>query len=299
LVTEASAILVAVGGVQDVQRSDLETPEGTVQGIYLHGTHLSCCTNFSGQEISLDDFAAVEDSASASIDTPASPVDSELEQDDIKVVFHPSTGIPNQLYRFDDYCGTESTAAHPGHTSSLPPVDGSRPWRPFRTKLDFELAEVMLDAHMNGAQTERLLSLIHQAVLDPESFTLANLKDLSHIWDMARETRTDKVFSKLHSCIILVDPAPYQPISKFEKRTISVQYKDEELNYDVYVRPLWSWCKELLLDGEIATQLVWDAQRLYRWTGERFERFIDEPWTADAWWNFQVTKYIQLQITLC
>jgi len=125
----------------------------------------------------------------APIDNPG---EFQLEQDDIKVVYHSSTGIPEQLYHFDDYNGLE--AAY-----SINPVSSSqdrtweKPWHPFRTKLDFEIAEVMLDAHMNEAQTERMLSLITEAVLDPESFTLANTKDLSAIWDVARETKTDMV----------------------------------------------------------------------------------------------------------
>ena len=121
------------------------------------------------------------------IDNPA-----ELEQDDIKVVYHSSTGIPEQLYHFDDYNGAEATYPVNPVSSSQNGIQ-ERPWRPFRTKLDFEIAEVMLDAHMNEAQTERMLSLITEAVLDPESFTLANTKDLSAIWDVARETKTDMV----------------------------------------------------------------------------------------------------------
>ena len=121
------------------------------------------------------------------IDNPA-----ELEQDDIKVVYHSSTGIPEQLYHFDDYNGAEATYPVNPVSSSQNGIQ-ERPWRPFRTKLDFEIAEVMLDAHMNAAQTQRMLSLITEAVLDPESFTLKSLKDLSNIWDIARETRTDMV----------------------------------------------------------------------------------------------------------
>jgi hypothetical protein len=109
---------------------------------------------FSGRQ---DDFAAVgRDVESES----ASQVALELEQDDIKVVFHGSTGIPDQLYHFDDYCGTDSTVhstdLHSSLASSPSPKDGLRPWHPFKTKLDFEIAEVMLDAHMNAAQCSRL-----------------------------------------------------------------------------------------------------------------------------------------------
>jgi hypothetical protein len=158
----------------------------------------------------MDDFRAIgNDEVQPDLDSEAapSPVDHELEQDDIRVVFHRSTGIPDQFYHFDDYCGTESTGhltdAHLSGESSSQPEDrlGARPWRPFRTKLDFEVAEVMLDAHMNGSQTERMLSIIHEAILNPESFTLANAKDLSTIWDAARETRTEMVSISLISTI--------------------------------------------------------------------------------------------------
>jgi hypothetical protein len=122
---------------------------------------------------------------------PIVPVEHDLEADDIRLVFHPSAGIPEQYHHFDDYCGMESTPDFSGP----PPTHGEsdRPWRPFRTKLDFEIAEVMLDAHMNTAQTGRMLALIHDAVRCPETFTLVNLKHLSEIWDIARETRTEMV----------------------------------------------------------------------------------------------------------
>jgi len=37
-------------------------------------------------------------------------------------------------------------------------------------------------------------------------------------------------------------------------------------------------------------EFSWDAQQLYKWDGTTFERFIDEPWTADAWWQFQASR---------
>jgi hypothetical protein len=129
-------------------------------------------------------------------DIPPS-VEHQLEADDIKLVFHPSAAIPEQLFHFDDYCGSESIPdlANPPHSS--PDIVETSPWRPFRTKLDFEVAELMLDAHMNAKQTERMLSLIHEAAQHPERFTLVNLTDLSNIWDIARETRTDMVSSSI------------------------------------------------------------------------------------------------------
>jgi len=44
----------------------------------------------------------------------------------------------------------------------------------------------------------------------------------------------------------------------------------------------------MLQDPLLAPHFVWDAQRLYKHNGTRYERFIDEPWTADRWWRIQV-----------
>jgi len=124
---------------------------------------------------------------------PEQENDNDMGVDDIKVIHHPSARIEERVFAFDDYCGTDSFRPEPSGVAPLSSEDLERPWRPFRTKLDFEVAEVVLDAHMNTLQTEKLLALIHEAIRDPESFTLANSKDLSSVWDFARSTRTDKV----------------------------------------------------------------------------------------------------------
>ncbi|KAF9034047.1 hypothetical protein BJ165DRAFT_1410070 [Panaeolus papilionaceus] len=49
--------------------------------------------------------------------------------------------------------------------SALNEVD-ERPWRPFRTRLDFEIADLMLETHMNRRQVDTAISLIHQAIGD-------------------------------------------------------------------------------------------------------------------------------------
>lgn len=61
------------------------------------------------------------------------------------------------------------------------------------------------------------------------------------------------------------------------------------MQYDIYFRPLWTWCRELLANEALIGEFTWDAQQIFKYNGEHFERFIDEPWTADAWWQFQVS----------
>jgi hypothetical protein len=67
-----------------------------------------------------------------------------------------------------------------------------------------------------------------------------------------------------------------------------VLHKGEAHEYKMYSRCLWSWALDLMRDSRFAPHFVFDAQRLYKFNGERFVRFIDEPWTANAFWDAQV-----------
>lgn len=114
--------------------------------------------------------------------------------DDIKVKFHPKANIPDQIYSFDDYSQAEST---PLNGSSFEPVvnttDGRPPWYPFNTRTDFELAELMVDAHLNNSQVKALLSIIGQVSQNGSLFTLTDLKDLNERWEIARRSKANTV----------------------------------------------------------------------------------------------------------
>ena len=69
---------------------------------------------------------------------------------------------------------------------------------------------------------------------------------------------------------------------------MTIPYQNTELEFDVWTCSLEAWCRELLGDKDILPHFQWDAQRKYQYNGATFERIIDEPWTADAWWDIQV-----------
>lgn len=69
---------------------------------------------------------------------------------------------------------------------------------------------------------------------------------------------------------------------------MSVNYKNDDVPFDMYARPIDQWCLELLDNLPIISQFHWDAERHYKYNGMRWVRFIDEPWTADEWWEVQV-----------
>jgi hypothetical protein len=76
---------------------------------------------------------------------------------------------------------------------------------------------------------------------------------------------------------------------QFEKYTITVPLRDKDYSYDVHGRPLWDWALDLIRDPRLAPYFVWDAQRLYKYNGNSFVRFINEPWTANRFWEIQVS----------
>jgi len=69
---------------------------------------------------------------------------------------------------------------------------------------------------------------------------------------------------------------------------VTIPYQNTTFKFDVWTRSLEAWCRELLGDKDILPHFRWDAQRKYQFNGDTFERIIDEPWTADAWWDVQV-----------
>jgi Plavaka transposase len=80
--------------------------------------------------------------------------------------------------------------------------------------------------------------------------------------------------------------------AQMEKKTITVPYQKEDYKYDIWSFDLWEWALQLLRDPFYVSQMRWDALRLFRHNGQTFERFINEPWTANYWWQVQVTSLI-------
>ncbi|KAG2103715.1 uncharacterized protein F5147DRAFT_746667 [Suillus discolor] len=165
--------------------------------------------------------------------------------DDIKIEYHPHSRIPSTVHPFSNFSHRHPTEDTMPHNAS--------PWEPFRTRLDFEVAEIALAAAMTKDQTNRLFELMRCAASAKEDFTLQNHDEVCTLWKMASER--------------------FMP---FETSTISVPHHGEAREYTMYSRY-----------SRFAPHFVFDAQRLYKFNGARFVRFIDEPWTANAFWDAQ------------
>jgi hypothetical protein len=63
---------------------------------------------------------------------------------------------------------------------------------------------------------------------------------------------------------------------------------NQDRTFEIWYRSLWDWACDLLTDHRIGPHFVFDAQRMYKYDGQTFVRFFDEPWTANAFWECQV-----------
>ncbi|KAG1787900.1 hypothetical protein EV424DRAFT_1550918 [Suillus variegatus] len=176
--------------------------------------------------------------------------------DDIKVEYHPSSGIEAKVYPFHGFQRRPMASSEASHSAE--------PWRPFQSCLEFEVAEVALEAGLNNHKTDQLIKLCHRCIVGKEKFSFKTHKDIHVKWEAASVR-----------------------VTKFMKEVISVPYDGKTWDFDLHYRDLWGLATDLLGDPHLFPHLTFDAQRLSKFDGDTFIRFVDEPFTAQDFWNVQ------------
>ena len=64
------------------------------------------------------------------------------------------------------------------------------PWRPFRSKEDFEFAELVQTAALTKDQVDRLVKLIKKCERSPGSLTFEGAQDIERSWEDASRLLT-------------------------------------------------------------------------------------------------------------
>ncbi|KAG1879198.1 hypothetical protein F4604DRAFT_1579346 [Suillus subluteus] len=188
------------------------------------------------------------------MDTAALPT---YSHDDIKVEHHPNSGIETKVHPFNNF------HHHPAASSVHTPPD-DQPWRPFQSQLEFNVAELALEAGLNNKQTDRLIKICLRSSVGKDKFTFRNHKDIHSKWEAASHR-----------------------VTKFTKELISVPYDGKMMDFDVYYRDLWELATDLLQDPRLFPHFTFDAQCLSKFDGQTFVCFVDEPFTAQDFWDVQ------------
>ncbi|KAK0465700.1 hypothetical protein IW261DRAFT_1553974 [Armillaria novae-zelandiae] len=115
-----------------------------------------------------------------------------------------------------------------------------KPWHPFASKNDFELAELILRTGMNHQERDSFFKVLKTQAGDHQSaYTINNESDLNDAWSQAE-----------HLLVM------------FKKEKLSLEYKEEIQEYMLHFRPLWDWTLNLLSDPTLSPFFVWDASSL-------------------------------------
>lgn len=117
---------------------------------------------------------------------------------DIKVEYHPNSGHECKTFTFEEFQHTltEARNTHPADPE---------PWLPFKTRQDFEFAEIALGTGMSRDQINALIRLFRKCLeIGKESFTFLNYDDMHNTQTLASE-RLPKVGFKFR-CMFLTFP---------------------------------------------------------------------------------------------
>ncbi|KAI6027992.1 hypothetical protein BKA83DRAFT_4462562 [Pisolithus microcarpus] len=178
--------------------------------------------------------------------------------DNILIEYHPSAGRLSEKIPFIEFVWGHRPKAYKPDTST-------DPWYPFRSCLDFEFAELVLEATLSKEQINHFLKLIKSARCGSDPFTLNEYSDLRSTWQAA--SHCTMAFKKEIVCIDGIDGEPHE--------------------FPMYYRPLMDWATDLLKHPGIGPHFVFDAVCLFKFDGSTFVHFVDELWTAAEFWNVQ------------
>jgi hypothetical protein len=105
-----------------------------------------------------------------------------IDCDYILTDYHPHSAKNSATHTLSDY----------GHhrSSKIPPKE--EPWKPFRTRLDFELCELALECYLNKAQLEKFITLINQAIAmgpnnQDDGFTIQSVSEVEQLWKLTTD----------------------------------------------------------------------------------------------------------------
>ena len=94
---------------------------------------------------------------------------------DIKIEYHPDTK------RVPDFIPLKTYQARQKHKK--PRSNTRKPWMPFRSRSEFEFAEVALKAGLTKNQVDTLIHVIHQHARGEDSFDIRDHDHMHTIWD--------------------------------------------------------------------------------------------------------------------
>lgn len=107
-----------------------------------------------------------------------------MKPGDIKIEYHPKSGMAPRVVSSEEYKASLVDESDP----TSPPDD--EPWLPFKSREDFEFAELAHDAALNRPQIERMIKLFQRCQKMPGPLTFKKYNDLKESLEKASSILT-------------------------------------------------------------------------------------------------------------
>ncbi|KAJ6453504.1 hypothetical protein C8R45DRAFT_1192699 [Mycena sanguinolenta] len=196
-----------------------------------------------------------------------------------KIIPHPHSTGPNQSI----IPLGSSLAPRIFSSPDISDSGGDRPWYPFRTRADFEAAEIAVTGGLNSRLTNNLFQGAGGHWTDGRSrITIRNSDHLQELLECARQDGVKVPSISLSICCFLLNVVQNIPVqTRFHLRHI------QKYEFKFEYRDPWEWIINLLNDGTLADTAIYNSVWKYYCEGGRTvtheERVIDEPNTTDTW----------------
>lgn len=104
--------------------------------------------------------------------------------DDIKVEYHPQSQRDPKLFRFEEFTRSHDRAG------INPAAFDSDPWKPFKSRDDFEFAEICLEAGLTKDQITALLCTFEKVKAGTSQLSFKTYRDVEAAWELASHMHT-------------------------------------------------------------------------------------------------------------
>ncbi len=163
------------------------------------------------------------------------------------------------------------------------PASESRPWAPFRTLADFEYTETAVTGLLSEDLVNKQLAGFNKNwSIGGTHLTLCTYKDMQESLVKAREY-------VIQVRGIFCCERQFKSHWQFKQAKVSAIYGGETLEFEFQYRDPWECVLNLIQDKSLASVSCWNSVRKIFCCGPDEEHIIDEPNTADAWWEVDVS----------
>lgn len=243
------------------------------------------CTSTADDANTSDD----DDSSSSQSLSDGSNTPPQLEEGEIWVEYHPLSGKKPKVIRpaeIHDHPVTLPTEPHDPRTPA---------WYPFRTRLDFEQAELFIRFGCTDSYMDDQLKLIKSGSSSGHQITLKSSKEVHETLGRVPVIENlPRVSPRLVCSNMLTSQGLFQykteyfevpfPKKSSDVRTYSVRYKDT-------LPSVLDIIEDNLINERIC---LYPERRFVQRPDGSFMRVWEENWSGDDWWNMQVRDFVRV-----